>query len=82
MCVYTCMRCVCVCVCVCVHVRAVCVCVCVCSESMNDVIDNAKNNFGDPWMPCISLCSWASAGAQGGQGGALAFPGSGAQSIC
>ena len=25
----------------CVHVRAVCVC----SESMNDVTDNAKNNF-------------------------------------
>ena len=22
--------------------------VCVCSESMNDVTDNAKNNFGDP----------------------------------
>ena len=21
---------------------------CVCSESMNDVTDNAKNNFGDP----------------------------------
>ena len=30
--------------CVCVHVRAVCVC----SESMNDVTDNAKHNFGDP----------------------------------
>ena len=28
----------------CIHVRAVCVC----SESMNDVTDNAKNNFGDP----------------------------------
>ena len=73
-----------VCVCVCVHMHAVCVhvravCVCVCSESMNDVIDNAKNNFGDPWTPCISLCSWASTG---GKGGALAFPGSGAQSIC
>ena len=29
--------------------------VCVCSESMNDVIDNGKNNFGDPWThvyPC------------------------------
>ena len=42
----------------CVHVGAVRVC----SESMNDVTDNAKNNFGDPWTPCISLCSWASAG--------------------
>ena len=31
-------------VCVCVHVRAVCVC----NESMNDVTDNAKHNFGDP----------------------------------
>ena len=28
----------------CIHVRAVCVC----SESMNDVTDNVKNNFGDP----------------------------------
>ena len=40
--------CVCVCVCVgvcgCVHVSAVTVC----RESMNDVTDNAKNNFGDP----------------------------------
>ena len=39
-----------VCVCVrgrvhvCLHVRAVCVC----SESMKDVTDNAKHNFGDP----------------------------------
>ena len=28
----------------CIHVRAVCAC----SESINDVTDNAKNNFGDP----------------------------------
>ena len=28
----------------CIHVRAVCVR----SESMNDVTDNAKNNFWDP----------------------------------
>ena len=34
----------------CIYVRVVCVC----SESMNDVTDNAKNNFGDPWTPCIS----------------------------
>ena len=31
----------------CVHVRAVC------SEFMNEVIDNAKNNFGDLWTPNI-----------------------------
>ena len=33
---------------------------------MNDVIGNANNNFGDPWTPCISMCSRASAGEQGG----------------
>ena len=33
--------------CVGVYVRAVC------SECMNDVTDNAKNNFGDPWTPSI-----------------------------
>ena len=28
-----------------------------CSEYMNDVTDNAKNNFGDPWTPFIISCA-------------------------
>ena len=37
----------------CVHVRAVHVC----SESMNDVTDNAKNNFGDPLDAMYIACA-------------------------
>ena len=37
----------------CVHVRAVTVC----SESMNDVTDNAKNNFGDPLDAMYIACA-------------------------
>ena len=46
----------CTCACACVHVLAVCGC----SESMNDVTDNVKNNFGDPLdaMYIDRLCIW------------------------
>ena len=37
----------------CVHVRAVRVC----SESMNDVTDNAKNNFGDSLDAMYVACA-------------------------
>ena len=37
----------------CVHVHAVCVC----SEYMNDVIDNAKNNFRDPLDVMYIACA-------------------------
>ena len=37
----------------CVHVRAVRVC----SESMNDVTDNAKTNFGDPLDAMYIACA-------------------------
>ena len=30
---------------------------CVCSESMNDIIDNAKNNFGDPLDAMYIACA-------------------------
>ena len=30
---------------------------CVCSESMNDVTDNAKNNFGDPLNSKYIACA-------------------------
>ena len=33
------------------------VCVCVCSESMNDVTDNAKHNFGDPLNAKYIACA-------------------------
>ena len=36
-----------------VHVRAVCVC----SESMNDVTDDAKHNFGDPLDAMYIACA-------------------------
>ena len=37
----------------CVHVLAVYVC----SESMNDITDNAKNNFGDPLDAMYIACA-------------------------
>ena len=37
----------------CIHVLAVCVC----SESMNDVTDNAKNNFGNPLDAMYIACA-------------------------
>ena len=37
----------------CVHVRAVCMC----SESMNNITDNAKNNFGDPLDTMYIACA-------------------------
>ena len=51
-CLRACLR-ACVRVCVCVHVRSVCVC----SESMNDVTDNAKNNFRDPLDRMYIVCA-------------------------
>ena len=37
----------------CISVHAVCVC----RESMNDVTDNAKNNFGDPLDAMYIACT-------------------------
>ena len=45
----------------CIHVRAVCVC----SESMNDVTDNAKNNFGDPLDATYIACARSVSGNDG-----------------
>ena len=47
---------VCVFVCACVRARMR-VRLCVCSESMNDVTDNANNNFGEPLDAMYMACA-------------------------